>query len=520
MYNFVMSILTIKNLTHRYDDRYLFYNANLVVNNGEHCGIVGLNGAGKTTFVNIISGNLSQDNGEVLRQSNLRWGYLDQHADIDRSLSVMEYLKTAFTYLYKLNDKLEKMYLEMGDCGSDEELDRLIQKTSRMQEELDKADFYNLDAKIKKVANGLGINYLGYESLVSRLSGGERAKLMLAKLLLEEVDVMILDEPTNFLDIEHIEWLKQYLNGYKKTFLLISHDTSFLDSVCKFIINIENGDIKKYTGNYSTFYAQREMNAKQYEDEDNKQQSEIKKMQDYIDRNRARASTASMANSRKKMLEKIEVLQKPVTFYEAVFKFPYIDLNSKDFLIVKDLEVGYDKVLIPKISFHLASNDKLWIRGTNGVGKSTLVKTLLNIIPALGGRFDFHIAAKIAYLEQDLDFENENFTAMQYYNEKFPRSSYKEQREALALVGLKGDLAIKPVKQMSGGEQVRTKLSILNHTSSNCLILDEPTNHLDVMAKNSLKKSLKEYPGAIILVSHEQEFAGEICNKVFDAKQK
>ena len=515
-----MSILEIRNLTHRFDDRYLFNEASLSINNGEHLGIVGLNGAGKTTFINIIAGKLSQDDGEVLRQQNMRWGYLDQHADIDRSLTVMEYLRGAFNHLYAINEKLESLYSKMGEVENPDELEKLINKSSRLQEELDNAEFYDLDSKIKKVAGGLGVGAFGYDTIISRLSGGERAKLMLSKLLLEEVDIMLLDEPTNFLDIEHIDWLKKYLNVYKKTFMVISHDTDFLDGVCKFIINIENGNIKKYSGNYTEFSRQREINAKQYEDEYNRQQAEIKKMQDYIDKNKARAATAGMANSRKKMLDRIEVMQKPTVIYDAVFNFPYIPLNSKDFLIIKGLEVGYDKTLIPPIDIHLGSQDKLWIRGTNGVGKSTFIKTITRKIKALNGSFNFHIATKIALLNQELDFDNDNMTPMQYYNEAFPRANYKEQRSELAKVGLKGELATKLISNMSGGEQVRTKLSVLCNTPSNVLILDEPTNHLDVRAKEALKQALIRYEGAIILVSHEKDFAGEICNKIFDAKSK
>ncbi len=515
-----MSVLEIRNLTHRYEDRFLFNNASLSVNNGEHIGVVGLNGAGKTTFINIIAGKLSQDEGEVLRQQSARWGYLDQHADIDRSLTVMQYLYSAFNFLFELNEKLENIYLKMGETTDEDELNKLIDKSSRLQEQLEDSGFYDLDSKIKKVAGGLGVSSFGYDTLISRLSGGERAKVMLTKLLLEEVDIMLLDEPTNFLDIEHIEWLKKYLNAYKKTFLVISHDNSFLDSVCKFIINIENGNIKKYSGNYSQFSVQREMNAKQYEEEYNRQQLEIKKMQDYIDKNKARAATAGMANSRKKMLDRIEVMQKPITIYDAVFNFPYIPVNSKDFLVIKGLEVGYDKTLIPPIDIHLKSNDKLWIRGTNGVGKTTFIKTITRKIPARNGSFQFHLATKLALLNQELDFENPNMSPMQYYNEFFPRANYKEQRSELAKVGIKGELATKPISNMSGGEQVRTKLSVLCNTPSNLLILDEPTNHLDVRAKNALKEALIKYEGAIILVCHEQDFAQDICNIIFDAKSK
>ncbi len=514
-----MSVLEIKNLSHRYDERQLFDHADLTVNNGEHVGVVGLNGAGKSTFINIIAGNLSHDEGEVLWLSGIRKGYLDQHADIDRTKTVMEYLSSSFDYLYEKAAKLEKMYEDMC-CAEGDALDKLVRKSSRLQEELDEAGFYDLNSTIKKVANGLGINNVGYGSIIANLSGGERAKLMLAKLLLEEPDIMLLDEPTNFLDIEHIDWLVKYLNGYKKTFLVISHDEKFLDAVCKYIVNIENGNIKKYTGNYSQFKVLREMNARQHEEAYNRQQAEIKRLNDYIDKNKARAATAKMAHSRQKMLDKMEIVSKPVNLPDASFNFPYVDVNAKDFLVIKKLEVGYDKILIPAVDIHMNSTTRLWIRGTNGVGKTTLLKTLMHKIPPISGSFFIHPMAKVLYLEQDLNFPNKEHTAAQYFNNCFPMMNPKQQRSALAAVGLKGELAIKPLKNMSGGEQVRAKLAVLTLSNSNILILDEPTNHLDVRAKEALKTALINYPGAIILVCHEEDFAKAVCNEVFDAKSK
>ncbi len=514
-----MSVLEIKQLTHRYDERYLFDKADLVINNGEHVGIVGLNGAGKSTFINIIAGRISHDEGEVKWLSGIRQGYLDQHALIDGSLTVMEYLQTAFNHLHEKNLRLEKLYEKMGDATPDE-LDVLISKSSRLQEELEKEHYFELDSQIKKVANGLGVNKFGYETKISTLSGGERAKLMLSKLLLEEQDVMLLDEPTNFLDIEHIDWLIKYLNGYKKTFIVISHDVEFLDSVCKFIVNIENGEIRKYTGNYTEFLSQREMYAKQHEDAYKRQQAEIKRLTDYIDRNKARAATAKMAQSRQKMLDKLEIVSKPVEAYEAEFNFPYVDINAKEFVVIDNLEVGYSSTLIPPISLTLNSTDKLWIRGTNGVGKTTLLKTLMRKIPAINGRFSIHLGAKILYLEQELNFKNPSNSALEYYQSNCPRDNIKQARQALAKVGLVGELATKPISKTSGGEQVRAKLAVLTKQSSNLLVLDEPTNHLDVLAKASLLKALQEYNGAIILVSHEKDFAEKLCNKVFDARAK
>ena len=514
-----MSVLEIKNLSHRYDDRYLFDKANLTVNSGEHIGVVGLNGAGKSTFINILDKRVSQDEGEVNYLSGIRRGYLDQHATIDGSLTVMEYLTGAFDYLYEKNALLESIYNEMADA-EDEKLDLLIKRSARISEELLEADFYDLEAKIKRTANGLGVNKFGYNTVIANLSGGERAKLMLSKLLLSELDIMLLDEPTNFLDIEHVDWLVKYLTSYKKTFLVISHDTAFLDKVCKVIVNIENGRIKKYSGNYSQFVVQRAEDARQYEDEYRRQQAEIKRLNDYIERNKARAATAKMAHSRQKVLDKMDVLQKPTEVPECKFNFPYTEINAKEFFKTKNLTVGYDFPLIENINLLMNSTDKLWIRGTNGVGKTTFIKTILRKIKSLGGSFFIHPEARVLYLEQELKFDDAAMTATEYYSNMRPMDNIKQVRQALSKVGIKGDLAAKPVVKLSGGEQVRVRLSVITKSPSNLLVLDEPTNHLDVVAKKALADALKEYPGAIILVSHEQEFASSVCNKVFDAKGK
>ncbi len=512
-----MSILQISGLTHIFDSKTLFREAELSINNGEHCGIVGLNGAGKTTFMNIIAGKVVQDEGEIKWLNGIRWGYLDQHANIDRSLTVMEYLKTAFSHLFELNEKLESLYLQMGETSDMEELDKMIAKSASMQERLDKSGFYDIESSIKKVANGLGVGNFGYDTVISKLSGGQRAKLMLSKLLLSDLDVMLLDEPTNFLDIEHIDWLTKFLTTFKGSFLLVSHDTEFLNNTCNLIINIENQTIKRYSGNYKQFMAQYEQNAKQYAEAFERQQREIKKMQDYIDRNKARAATAGMANSRKKMLDRIEVMSKPITSVPAHFDFPYTLVCTKDLLVVKDLEVGYEgKAILPPINLHLSSESKVWIRGTNGLGKSTLIKTLMNQLRKIGGKFAFNVNTKINYIEQDLDFRNNTITPIQYMNEQHPRLSQKDIRNELAKVGIKNDLATKSICNMSGGEQVKVKLCSLMQKPSNILIMDEPTNHLDVTAKEALKEALVKYEGAILLVSHEPTFAGEICTEIFD----
>lgn len=514
-----MSVLEIKGLSHRYDDKVLFHDADLQINNGEHVGIVGLNGAGKSTFINILAGEVLQDEGEVRWQNNIRKTYLDQHAELDRSLTVMEYLKSSFRDLFAMNERMEALYAGMGEISDPDRLDEMIRKATDLTDRLTEAGFFELEANIKKIANGLGVMNFGYDTVIGTLSGGQRAKLMLAKLLLDAPDVMMLDEPTNFLDIEHIAWLTDFLNACPKTVLVISHDTEFLDRVCRAIVNIENGQIKKYAANYSGFLAQREQNARQYENDYHRQQREIEKMEDYIARNKVRAATAGMANARKKQLAKIQVLQKPTAIHDAVFSFPCEELNTRELLVAEDLSIGYGRPPLPPFSFQLSGRDKIWIRGTNGVGKTTLIRTLMRQIPALGGSFRFHPAARVGYLEQELAFERADCNAMAYYNEFYPRENAKETRNALAKVGLKGELALNPLSELSGGEQVRLKLCVLMQKTTNLLVLDEPTNHLDVRAKDALKKALAAYPGGLILVTHEKPFAEGLCNIILDVKE-
>lgn len=514
-----MSILKINNLSHTFENKQLFKNASFDINNGEHVGIVGLNGAGKSTFINIIAGNISYDAGEVIWLNGIRYDYLDQHADIDRDKTVIEYLKTAFDYLYELEKKLNALYAEMADTTDEDKLEKLINKSNRMLEQLESEGFYEIDSRIKKAAGGLGVAAIGYDKKIGTLSGGQRAKVMLCKLILENPDVMLLDEPTNFLDVEHIDWLEKYLCSLKKTYIVISHDTDFLDAVCDHIVSIENGSIRKYTGNYSQFVAQHDMAVKQYAEDYQRQQAEIKKMEDYINRNKARASTAGMANSRKKMLERIDVMQKPVVSLESHFSFPCEMLNTRDMLKVNKLVVGYDSPLLPPISFEMRGDTKLWIWGANGIGKSTLLKTLMGIIPPLGGTYNFHIAARPAYLEQDLKFSDMNINSFSYISECFPRFNQKEVRSQLARVGIRGEMSLQPIKTLSGGEQVRVKLLTIMNRVSNILILDEPTNHLDVAAKESLKKAIAEYAGAVILVSHDRAFAESVCDMSMRLKE-
>ncbi|MFI3164579.1 MAG: ABC-F family ATP-binding cassette domain-containing protein [Bacillota bacterium] len=512
-----MSVLSITNLTHSANGQNLFEEANLDINNGEKVGIVGLNGAGKTTFMSILTGHLLQDSGEVKWLSSIKWGYLDQHANIPRDITIMQYLEGSFSELFAQNERMNGMYMKMAEDITPDEMDELMEKAGKIQDRLMTAGFYEIETEIKKVATGLGVHNFGFETLISTLSGGQRAKVILAKLLIDKPSCMLLDEPTNFLDIEHVEWLKKYLQDFDGTIIIISHDTAFLNETVKLIVNIENRKITRYPGNYDSFIEQRENNAKQYEEAFARQQREIKKMETFIAKNKARAATAGMANSRQKLLDKMDVLDKPRQIYEAEFTFPYVELVAKEMVKAENLEIGYNKkAILPKIDILLSSQQKIWIKGTNGIGKSTLIKTLVGLLPKIAGEYSFHSYAKIGYLEQDLNFSECTLNPSAYLNELYPRKNNRDIKAELAKVGIKNDLMTRQLCNMSGGEQVRVKLCALCQESTNVLILDEPTNHLDVLAKEALKKALQKYQGTVILVSHEIEWAEDICDVEFN----
>ena len=497
-----MSKIEAKNVDFYYGSFHALKDINMNIEENEVVAFIGPSGCGKSTFLRLFNRMNDLIPGARLEGTIS----IDGQNIYDRSVNVDELRKNVGMVFQRPNPFPKSIYenVAYGLRVNGVKDEAFI--AERVEKSLKGAALWDeVKDKLKKSAYAL--------------SGGQRAKVMLCKLILENPDVMLLDEPTNFLDVEHIDWLEKYLCSLKKTYIVISHDTDFLDAVCDHIVSIENGSIRKYTGNYSQFVAQHDMAVKQYAEDYQRQQAEIKKMEDYINRNKARASTAGMANSRKKMLERIDVMQKPVVSLESHFSFPCEMLNTRDMLKVDKLVVGYDSPLLPPISFEMRGDTKLWIWGANGIGKSTLLKTLMGVIPPLGGTYNFHIAAKPAYLEQDVKFSDMNINSFSYISECFPRFNQKEVRSQLARVGIRGEMSLQPIKTLSGGEQVRVKLLTIMNRVSNILILDEPTNHLDVAAKESLKKAIAEYAGAVILVSHDRAFAESVCDMSMRLKE-
>ncbi len=510
-------LLNVENLSLSFERKKIFNNANFRILPNEKIGLIGNNGVGKSTLINILCGNIIPDSGSIDFDKNIKVGYLDQYMKINKKISIDEYLKLAFLDLYE-KDKELKSYLEILNKTSDEVLvDRYVRLTSALNDELNAKDFYALDSKIARIASGLGITKYGMSTLLGNLSGGQKMKVILAKLLLEQPDLLILDEPTNFLDTIHIDWLVKYLKEYKGNFLIVSHNQTFLNEVVNVIIEIENTKITKYKGNYQTYLVKKEQALLNYENEYKKQVKEINALKDYIDKNKARASTAKMAKSREKKLEKIEVLEKPKSSDVHIhLTFNYKPIASQKFLEVKNLEIGYYFSLLPEMSFFIKSGTKLAITGFNGIGKSTLLKTLIGELKPISGSYNFVDDALIAYFEQEHNFENMDLTPMQEIRNIYPLMDDKSIRNVLAKVGLTNFLAMQPIKTLSGGEQSKLKLCKIMLKKANVLILDEPTNHLDKVAKEDLLKYLKQYPGTVIFVSHEKEFIDKLATQVYN----
>lgn len=511
-----MGLLEAINISHSFGDKILYKNASFELFKGEHMGIVGENGAGKTTLLDSLSAKIIPDVGEIRVQKGIKLGYLDQHAKINTDISIFEYLKTAFNDLYEIDDKLKKIYENMAEDSSEE----ILNKASDYQSLLVNRGFYEIESNILKVADGLGINSFGIDSKLKNLSGGQRAKVILAKLLLENPDVLLLDEPTNFLDTNHIIWLTDYLKNFKNAFVVISHDFEFLDKITNCICNIEFNNIKKYSGNFSKFIKNKEMNKISYEREFKAQQKEINKLETYIQKNKVRASTAKQAKSRQKMLDKMERLSAPKELEKPHFIFKSMPISSGKAMIIKDLEVGYNnKPILPRINLEILNGEKIAIVGFNGIGKSTLLKTLLGIISPVKGYSWTFDTTHVAYFEQELNWEDNTLSPLEIIRDKFPKLSQKDARSCLAKCAISSKEVLEPIKLLSGGEQAKVKLCMLMLTNSNFLVLDEPTNHLDVLAKDALKEQLKSWEGTLILVSHDKQFYSDICKKVIDIEK-
>lgn len=508
-----MSLLTVKDLSQSFIDKTLYQDASFVLNKEDHMGVTGQNGVGKSTLIKILTGEVIQDEGTVKWQNKLNVGYLDQYAHLEPGMTLKEFLQTAFEELVEKEKKLNDLYLQYGENGDE----NLLDKAGKIQTYLEERGFYDIDTKIDQVASGLGLLELGYDHDVSKMSGGQRSKLILAKLLLQNPDVLVLDEPTNYLDVGHIDWLVDYLNDFEGAFIVVSHDYDFLGRITNCIIDIDFGTITRYTGDLKHALRQKEADRESYLKAYANQQRKIKKTEAYIRKNKA-GSRSKSAKSREKQLSKMDILTPPQNNKRAHVHFPYVATASNLLLQTQDLVIGYEEPLVKAaFNFSVGNGEKVAVTGFNGIGKTTLLKTLLGQLKPIKGSFDLSTTAKLAYFKQDLTWPNKNMTPLQYLQEQYPRIKPKELRQALARMGLSAQQAMSPLKELSGGEQEKVKLAQMSFEPANLLFLDEPTNHLDVATKDSLRKAIVEFEGGVIIVSHERDFfQGDWVDKTID----
>lgn len=514
-----MSLIEINNLNLSFKDKKIFNNANFMLNKGDKMGLVGVNGAGKSTLLKIISGDCLADKGKVEINSKIKLGILDQQAQIKSQKTIFDYLKEAFNEFYLSYEKMLSLYEKMAQVTDEFELIKISNETERISNFLQSNNFYGLEAEIEKVADGLGIKDFGLNKIAGNLSGGQRAKVRLAKLLLEKPDVILLDEPTNFLDVNHIEWLEKYLNSFEGSYIVVSHDESFLEQICNCVCDIDDLTISRYNVSYKQFKLDKLVKKEQYEKSYISQQKKIEKLQDFISRNLARASTSNMAKSRQKQLQKMDIIEKPTEHSKPTFLFNYKMIGSKILLEVENLIVGYTNPILPKINITLLKGEKLAITGFNGIGKSTFLKTLAGKIPAINGNFKFATNIRIGYFEQENHFYDNEITPLQYILSEFPKLTENEARSALSRCGLKSVHLREKIKSLSGGEQSKIKLCYITLTPSNVLILDEPTNHLDKLAIEQLKTAIKKFDGCVLFVSHDPKFVEEVATKTLEMEK-
>ncbi len=511
-----MSILNVENLSHGFGDRAIFENVSFRLLKGEHIGLIGANGEGKSTFMNIITGKLMPDEGKVEWSKNVCVGYLDQHTVLEKGMTIRNVLEGAFARLYDMEARMNELCEKMGDeSTTEDELNEYMEEMGVIQELLDAHDFYMIDAKIDEVSRAFGIDALGLDRDVTELSGGQRTKILLAKLLLEKPDILLLDEPTNYLDAEHIEWLKRYLNDYENAFILISHDIPFLNSVINLIYHMENKELNRYVGDYDKFQEVYAMKQMQMEAAYNRQQKEIAELKDFVARNKARVATRNMAMSRQKKLDKMDVIELQQEKPKPEFNFKEARTPGRVLFKTEGLVIGYDEPLSSPLDILMERGEKIAIVGANGIGKTTLLKSLLGLIKSLDGTVEQGDYLEIGYFEQEMSQPVET-TCIEEIWQEFPSYSQYEVRSALAKCGLTSKHIESKVKVLSGGEQAKVRLCKLINRESNLLVLDEPTNHLDVDAKEELKRALKAYKGSILMVCHEPEFYEGLVTRVLD----
>lgn len=519
-------LLNVEHLYKYFNGQALLKDINFTVEDREAVGLIGINGCGKSTLLNIITGSEGYDKtpeglGSVNIAGKASIGFLRQNSGLNSELTIGEEMKNAFAPLLETLDKMKVLEKKMADGG---DIDDISHEYAELSSYFEARDGYRIDVKIKQVLNGMGFGSTPTDRVISTLSGGEKTRLALAKLLLEEPNLLILDEPTNHLDFETLMWLEDYLKGYKGAIIIVSHDRYFLNKVCTRICEIEQGRLTSYRGDYSSYLVQKKMNSERQLKEYEAQQKEIAKLEDYVAKNLVRASTSKMAKSRQHMLDRIERIDKPLMYSKPPkIKLEYDIEPTKDIVRVVDCPLvvgeGADKKeLIKSLTMNVRRGEHVAIIGANGIGKTSILKLIQGIIPHEGGNISWGGNVKISYFEQEHAILDPRKTVLEEIMDRYPRLSEQQARSVLGAVLLTGENVFKPISVLSGGERAKLCFAIMALNRGNVLVLDEPTNHLDLSKKEVLEDALAEFSGTIILVSHDRYLLNKVASRIIEVK--
>lgn len=519
-------LLNVEHLYKYFNGQALLKDINFTVEDREAVGLIGVNGCGKSTLLNIITGSEGYDKtpeglGSVNIAGKASIGFLRQNSGLNSELTIGEEMKNAFAPLLETLDKMKVLEKKMADSG---DIDSISHEYAELSSYFEARDGYRIDVKIKQVLNGMGFGSTPTDRVISTLSGGEKTRLALAKLLLEEPNLLILDEPTNHLDFETLMWLEDYLKGYKGAIIIVSHDRYFLNKVCTRICEIEQGRLTSYRGDYSSYLVQKKMNSERQLKEYEAQQKEIAKLEDYVAKNLVRASTSKMAKSRQHMLDRIERIDKPLMYTKPPkIKLEYDIEPTKDIVRVVDCPLvvgeGADKKeLIKSLTMNVRRGEHVAIIGANGIGKTSILKLIQGIIPHEGGNISWGGNVKISYFEQEHAILDPHKTVLEEIMDRYPRLSEQQARSVLGAVLLTGENVFKPISVLSGGERAKLCFAIMALNRGNVLVLDEPTNHLDLSTKEVLEDALAEFGGTIILVSHDRYLLNKVASRIIEIK--
>ncbi|WP_419959922.1 ABC-F family ATP-binding cassette domain-containing protein [Psychrobacillus sp. BM2] len=516
-----MIVLQVNQITKSFNGEDILTNVKLEVQDRDRVALVGRNGAGKSTLLKIIAGEMSYDSGEIIMPKNIRLGYLEQHAGLESKLTIWEEMKTIFSHLINSEKELRSLESQMADPSVYEDTEayaRVAATYDELQLAFNEAGGYRFESDIRSILHGMQFFPDEYDKPVQALSGGQKTRLALAKMLLSKPDLLILDEPTNHLDIQTLSFLENYLKNYNGAVLIVSHDRYFLDQVVNFVYEVSRHNVARYVGNYSSYLTQKaknyELDRKKYE----KQQEEKAKLEDFVSKNLARASTTKMAQSRRKVIEKTDWMDSPDGDEKsASFGFTIDRPSGNDVLRLEEIAVGYpNKTVSSNISFSVYKQDRIALVGPNGVGKSTLLKTIMKQLDAAGGKIQYGTNVQFGYYDQEQAALTGNKTALQELWDEWPLMNEKDVRTVLGRFLFTGDDVQKTVSTLSGGEKARLALAKLMLLKANTLVLDEPTNHLDLDSKEVLENALLDFPGTIIFVSHDRYFINRIATKVIE----